>query len=209
MHPPVSARTPIVRETRVCFLIIAAHPAACDPSTVLLPAGRLSRFKRLPGDDPGGKKPSTLLPSRCGRCCCSIGSVGLSPWPPSASITRPGKCPAIAWTSAAAGTTVFVREYLCGNGRGIDVYPYEGLSAEHLVADLAHFPFANETFAAVTFLANLNHCPRSQRDRELQEALSGLEAGGKIIVTMGNPLAEILVHSSCGCTTQSCTPSST
>jgi SAM-dependent methyltransferase len=88
----------------------------------------------------------------------------------------------------------FVNDYLDGNGRGIDLFPYEGLTAENLVEDLTHFPFADASFDAVTFIANLNHCPRSKRDIELREAFRVLNPGGKIIVTMGNPLAEILVH---------------
>jgi ubiquinone/menaquinone biosynthesis C-methylase UbiE len=88
----------------------------------------------------------------------------------------------------------FVQEYLNGHGTGVDVYPYEGLSAENLVSDLSRFPFSDGAFGSVTFIANLNHVPRSQRDIELGEAYRCLEPGGKIIVTMGNPVAEILVH---------------
>ena len=88
----------------------------------------------------------------------------------------------------------FVTEYLNGNGRGIDVYPYEGLAQEHLVHDLTHFPFEDESFKSVTFIASLNHCPRKQRDVELAEACRVLKPGGNIIITMGNPVAEVLVH---------------
>jgi SAM-dependent methyltransferase len=88
----------------------------------------------------------------------------------------------------------FVKEYLNGNGQGIDLFPYDGLTAENLVDDLTHFPFADEFFDDVTFIANLNHCPRSKRDIELLEAHRVLKPGGRIIVTMGNPLAEIAVH---------------
>jgi SAM-dependent methyltransferase len=88
----------------------------------------------------------------------------------------------------------FITDYLGGNGRGVDVFPYEGLTKEHLVEDLTRLPFDPETFDSVTFIANLNHCPRSQRDRELAEAYRVLKPGGNLIVTMGNPLAEILVH---------------
>ncbi len=88
----------------------------------------------------------------------------------------------------------FIVEYCEGHGQGIDVYPYEGLSEENIVRDMSRFPFKNAFFDSVTFIANLNHVPRSIRDIELQEAFRCLRPGGNIIVTMGNPLAEILVH---------------
>ena len=59
---------------------------------------------------------------------------------------------------------------------------------------MTNLPFADETFDAVTFIANINHVPVSERDAELAEAYRCLKPGGKIVVTMGNPLAEILVH---------------
>ena len=88
----------------------------------------------------------------------------------------------------------FVMEFLGGNGRGIDVYPYEGLTDEHMVEDISHFPFEDSSFDTVTFLANINHIPESMRDIELAEAIRCLRKGGNIVVTMGNPIAEILVH---------------
>jgi SAM-dependent methyltransferase len=88
----------------------------------------------------------------------------------------------------------FVNEYLNGNGKGIDVFPYEGLSAENVVEDITHFPFDASTFDSVVFIANINHVPTSQRDVELREAFRVLRNGGNIIVTMGNRFAEIVVH---------------
>jgi SAM-dependent methyltransferase len=88
----------------------------------------------------------------------------------------------------------FVAEWLGGNGRGIDVFPYEGLTQDQIVRDMRHFPFEDSTFDSVTFIANINHVPQSMRDRELSEAYRCLKPGGNIIVTMGNPLAEIAVH---------------
>ena len=88
----------------------------------------------------------------------------------------------------------FIVEYCGGHGRGIDVYPYEGLLDENIVSDMSRFPFRDASFDSVTFIANLNHIPRSLRDVELKEAFRCLRPGGNIIVTMGNPLAEILVH---------------
>ncbi len=46
----------------------------------------------------------------------------------------------------------------------------------------------------VTFIANINHVPRSKRDVELAEAFRCLKPGGNIVVTMGNPLAEVVAH---------------
>ncbi len=88
----------------------------------------------------------------------------------------------------------FVTEYLRGNGKGIDIYPYEGLTEEHLLDNFDIFPFEDETFDSVTFIANLSHIPESKRDQEFKEAWRILKPGGNIIATMGNPLAEILTH---------------
>jgi SAM-dependent methyltransferase len=88
----------------------------------------------------------------------------------------------------------FVTEFLAGNGKGIDVFPYDGLSKENIIEDMTKFPFNNETFDTVTFIANMNHIPKDKRDLELAEAYRVLKPNGNIIVTMGNPLAEIAVH---------------
>jgi SAM-dependent methyltransferase len=88
----------------------------------------------------------------------------------------------------------FIKEYLGGNGKGIDVFPYEGLDRENVVEDLTHFPVENDSFETVTFIANINHIPRRDRDAELAEAYRILRPNGKIIVTMGNPLSETIVH---------------
>ena len=88
----------------------------------------------------------------------------------------------------------FVTQYLGGNGIGIDVFPYAGLGPEQLVEDLTEFPFANDHFDSVSFIASLNHIPEGHRDAELREAFRVLRPGGNVTVTMGNPAAEILVH---------------
>lgn len=88
----------------------------------------------------------------------------------------------------------FVREFCGGNGRGIDLFAYEGLTPDEIVKSLTSFPFADGTFHTVTFIANLNHCPRPDRDAELADAYRVLAAGGNVIVTMGHPLAELAVH---------------
>jgi len=88
----------------------------------------------------------------------------------------------------------FINHHMNGNGKGIDVFPYEGLSEENYVEDITRFPFADVSFDSVTFIANLNHVPKPKRDLELAEAYRCLRPGGNIIVTMGNPLSEMLVH---------------
>jgi SAM-dependent methyltransferase len=88
----------------------------------------------------------------------------------------------------------FINELLMGAGVGIDVFKYKGLQDDQIVPDLCNLPFESNSFDTATFIANLNHCPRDKRDAELREAYRVLAPGGRIIVTMGNPLAEILVH---------------
>ena len=88
----------------------------------------------------------------------------------------------------------FIKQVLRGKGKGIDVFPYEGLEAENIVQDITHFPFDDGMFTNVTFIANINHVPKPKRDIELKEAYRVMQPEGKIIVTMGSAIAEILVH---------------
>lgn len=88
----------------------------------------------------------------------------------------------------------FIAEFLQGNGIGVDVFPYEGLRPEQIVTDLSRFPFEGESFDSITFIANINHIPAPDRDTELAEAFRCLKRGGNIVVTMGNPVAELLIH---------------
>ena len=88
----------------------------------------------------------------------------------------------------------FIKKYLKNNGLGIDVYPYKGLKKENIVKDLSKLPFKSNNFDTITFIANVNHIPRKMRKAELKEAFRCLKPNGKIIVTMGNPIAEVLVH---------------
>ncbi len=88
----------------------------------------------------------------------------------------------------------FIERHRAGHGVGVDVFPYEGLQPHQLVKDPSHLPFESASFDSVTFIANLNHVPRSMRDAELAEAFRCLRPRGVIVVTMGNPIAELLVH---------------
>lgn len=92
------------------------------------------------------------------------------------------------------GSNNFIKIFRNNNGKGIDVFLYEGLNKENIVDDLTHFPFSDETFDSVTFIANVNHIPKPERQKEINEAYRVLKKGGNIIITMGNPIAEILAH---------------
>jgi SAM-dependent methyltransferase len=88
----------------------------------------------------------------------------------------------------------FVSAFLEGFGKGIDVYRYEGLTDENIVEDISKFPFRDRSFSSVTFIANINHVPKDLRDTELAESYRVLKPGGNIIITMGRPFVEVLVH---------------
>jgi SAM-dependent methyltransferase len=89
---------------------------------------------------------------------------------------------------------LFVRRYLDGCGAGIDIFPYDGLTEQNILKDVARFRFQSNSFDSVTFIACINHIPKSMRDAELAEAYRCLKPSGNIIITMGSPLAEIIVH---------------
>jgi hypothetical protein len=88
----------------------------------------------------------------------------------------------------------FVSEFRLGNGKGIDVFAYDGLTEDNIVHDMTKLPFPDEHFNSVTFIANLNHVPKYMRHKELSEAFRILMSGGNIVITMGRPFIEILVH---------------
>ena len=89
---------------------------------------------------------------------------------------------------------IFIKQFHQNEGVGLDLFPYEGLTEENLVENFNVFAFPDESFETVTFIANFNHIPEKQRDIEVSEAYRVLKKKGRIIVTMGNPIAEILAH---------------
>jgi ubiquinone/menaquinone biosynthesis C-methylase UbiE len=89
---------------------------------------------------------------------------------------------------------LFVNNYANGDSVGIDVFRYEGLAEEQIVEDMTHLPFPDESFDTVTFIANFNHIPQPLRDAEMSEAFRVLRKGGTVVVTMGNPVAELTIH---------------
>lgn len=89
---------------------------------------------------------------------------------------------------------MFISKFLKGNGRGIDIFPYKGLKAENLLKSLDHFPAKDNSFDSVTFIASINHCPKPKRNAEIKESFRVLKSHGNVIITMGNPFAELIVH---------------
>lgn len=88
----------------------------------------------------------------------------------------------------------FINEFLGGSGVGIDVYKYEGLTDKQIIADMTNLSFADGEFETITLIANINHIPKSIRMRELKELYRILKKGGRVVLTMGNPMVEIIVH---------------
>lgn len=88
----------------------------------------------------------------------------------------------------------FIKQYLDGDGMGIDVHRYASLSEDQVFTDLTRFPFEDGSFDSVTLIATIHHIPRSKRDAELAEIYRVLRSGGNLIVTQAIPFAEVLVH---------------
>lgn len=86
------------------------------------------------------------------------------------------------------GDNMIVRAH--GNGVGVDVFPWDHV--DHVVGDTAHLPFSDEEFDSVTIIAALNHIPN--RTEVLREARRVLKSGGKIILTMINPVVSVITH---------------
>ena len=81
-----------------------------------------------------------------------------------------------------AGNNNLVKIY--GNGIGVDIFDWGAGSI--IVNKTSELPFRNESFDTITFLACLNHIP--YRQDVLIEATRLLRPGGKVIITMINPI---------------------
>lgn len=81
-----------------------------------------------------------------------------------------------------AGPNTLVR--LHGNGTGVDVFDWGG--GAMVVEDTADLPFPDSSFDTVAFIACLNHIPN--RQAVLHEARRLLAPGGRVVMTMINPI---------------------
>lgn len=86
------------------------------------------------------------------------------------------------------GTNRLVRAH--GNGVGVDVFPWAG--CDQVVEDTSKLPFPSASFDTVVLMASLNHI--TNRLEVLQEAYRLLRPGGRILVTMINPVVGYVVH---------------
>jgi SAM-dependent methyltransferase len=87
-----------------------------------------------------------------------------------------------------SGPNTLVRRY--GNGIGVDIHDWGG--GTMVVEDTAHIPFPSHSFDTVTFVACLNHIPN--REAVLVEARRLVRPGGRLIVTMINPVLGGIGH---------------
>jgi hypothetical protein len=87
----------------------------------------------------------------------------------------------------------FVKEFLDGEGVGIDVYKYDGLTDENIVGTSPPFPSRMRLSRPSLSSPTSTMCPSQCATRSLLKH-SGAEAGGNIVVTMGNPVAMVMTH---------------
>ena len=87
-----------------------------------------------------------------------------------------------------AGPNTLVK--LHGNGTGVDVFDWGGGAL--VVADTASLPLPDASFDTITFIACLNHIPN--RQAVLHEARRLLAPGGRVVMTMINPLLGDVGH---------------
>lgn len=86
------------------------------------------------------------------------------------------------------GDNELVRTY--GHGVGVDAYDWGGGAL--IVPDTSRLPFPDGSFDTVTILAALNHIPnRAAVLREVHRLLAG---GGRLLVTMINPVISYVGH---------------
>jgi len=87
----------------------------------------------------------------------------------------------------------FIRDFVGEqHGVGIDVHPYAGV--EHVIEDATALPFDDGAFDTVTLIAVGGHIPRSQRRAEFAELARVIAPGGRLVVTEGEPITQLLLH---------------
>jgi len=78
-----------------------------------------------------------------------------------------------------------------GRGAGVDVFPWPDID---MLCDTRRLPFPDGSFDTVAMLAVLNHIERPDRDAVLGEVRRVLRPGGRLLVTMIDPLVGQVTH---------------
>ena len=72
---------------------------------------------------------------------------------------------------------------------GVDAYNWKGAD---IICDTTKLPFKDNSFDTSTIIASLNHIPR--REKVLAESYRVLKPGGRILITMINPIISRISH---------------
>ena len=87
-----------------------------------------------------------------------------------------------------AGANTLARLY--GNGVGVDIHEWGGGAL--VVENSSNLPFENASFDTITLVACLNHIP--YREAVLREARRLVKQGGRLIITMIDPVLGAIGH---------------
>jgi SAM-dependent methyltransferase len=78
------------------------------------------------------------------------------------------------------------------NGLGIDFFPYDGVEVLH--DDPTNLPYEDESFDTITLNAVGGHIPQNLRKKEFKEFSRIIKAGGRLVMTEGEPITQYLHH---------------